>query len=72
MNKCTYVRKAEGGYEYGHMVLHNSGEKSEKREHVAHGVKPTIEAALKANKMALKGASRIGGVFNGTPLWRDS
>lgn len=71
MNKCTYTRKVSTGYEFGHMVIHDSGEKKEKREYVALGTRPTMEAALEANSMALKGAPRIGHIINGAPLWRD-
>jgi hypothetical protein len=72
MNKCTYVRKMDGGYEYGYQTIKDSGEKKEKREHIALGNRPTLEEALSANQMALKGMPRIGHTSHHLePLWRD-
>jgi hypothetical protein len=69
MNHCAYVRKQDGQYEFGHMKLEYSGEKKEKRERVALGVRATYEEALKANHMALKGMRRIGNVKHVADPW---
>ena len=60
MNQCNYVRKVEGGFEYGQMLITASGEKKEKREYIPKGTRPTMDAALSANSMAAKGVSKIG------------
>ena len=60
MNQCNYVRKVEGGFEFGQMLITASGEKKEKREYIPKGIRPTMDAALSANSMATKGVSKIG------------
>ena len=60
MNQCKYVRKIEGGFEFGQMLITASGEKKEKREYIPSGTRPTMDAALSANAMAAKGVSKIG------------
>lgn len=60
MNQCNYVRKVEGGFEYGQMLITASGEKKEKREYIPKGTRPTMDAALSANSMAAKDAPKIG------------
>lgn len=70
MNPVKYTRRLDNVFEYGHMRITEVGTKKEKREYVALGTRPTMEAALAANSMAKKGAPRIGHSRN-TPLWRD-
>jgi hypothetical protein len=60
MSTCTYVRRVADEFEYGHMRINHSGEKKETREYIVRGTRPTMEAALKANDMALKGYPRLG------------
>lgn len=72
MNKITYARKTDEGYEYGHIVIHHSGEKKERREHIPRGVCPTLDQALTANQMALKGTPRIGNAINPAFTWSEA
>ena len=60
MTPCTYARHVDGVYEFGTVHLVDGGTKNEKREHRAHSTRPTMDEALKANKMALKGHPRLG------------
>lgn len=71
MNKITYARRVANEYEFGHMRINEPGTKQEKREYIPLGTRPTMEAALAANSMAVKGAPRMGHSCN-IPLWRDN
>lgn len=71
MSPCLYTRKVDSGYEYGHMHITDLGSKNEKRKHIAHGVSPTLDEALKANGMKLKGQPRIGVAIEAAFTWND-
>ena len=60
MNPCHFVRKNCAGYEYGRVVVSDTGTKQEKREYVVQGHADTYESALAANNMALEGKPQIG------------
>lgn len=72
MNKITYARKQGQVYEFGHIVITDSGTKFEKRTHVPQGTCPTLDQALAANQMALKGAPRIGKAISPAFTWSDA
>lgn len=71
MSTCTYVRRAGDEFEFGHVKLVGSVAGKEKREHFPLGTRPTMEDALAANSMALKGSTKIGFHKPGAPLWKD-
>ena len=59
MKDCKFVRKNCVGYEYGHIVIHNAGEKNERREYVVEGKAESYEKALEMNAMALQGMAKV-------------
>ena len=59
MDECKFVRKAENGYEYGHIKIHNRGEKNEKREWIVINEAPDYESALAKSGMAEKSQPKI-------------
>ena len=71
MSTCTYVRRHGDAYEFGIVRLIEGGTKKEQREYVARGSRPTMDEALKANSMALKGCPLIGQASNLPFLWKD-
>ena len=60
MSQCNYVRKSGKGYEFGYMQVTGVNTKNEKREHIPLGNRPSLDEALAANNMALKGLPRKG------------
>lgn len=72
MSKISYARKAGDVYEFGHIVITNTGTEHEKREHVPEGTCPTLDQALQMNSMALKGSPRIGRAINPAFTWSDA
>ena len=59
MKDCKFVRKNCVGYEYGHITIHNVGEKNERREYVVEGKAPSYEKALELNTMAKEGMAKV-------------
>lgn len=60
MNRCTYVRRVDGMWEFGHISITDVATKKEKRTYVPAGTKASYEEALNANFMALTGLPRMG------------
>lgn len=71
MTPCTYTRKVPQGYEFGYITLENTAMKNEKRTYVPLGIKPTIDEALIANQMALKGEPRLGSQYSAPLIWSE-
>lgn len=73
MNKITYARQIENAeFEFGHIVINDSGTKNEKRSYIPSGTRPTLDLALAANQMALEGAPRIGRAIHPAFTWSDA
>lgn len=60
MAACNFVRKNCSGYEYGVIRLNNSGTKHETRIYEVQGKAATMDEALAANAMVLKGLPKSG------------
>ena len=58
-NTCRYAKLNGGDYEYGVIEVDKNGTK----KHIKRGNAPTLDDALTANMMVLKGQDRIKGVF---------
>ena len=72
MSKITYARKQGQVYEFGHIVITDSGTKLEKRTYVPKGTCPTLDQALQMNQMALRGTPRIGRAISPAFTWSDA
>lgn len=73
MKHTAYARRIENDtYEFGHIVINDSGTKNEKRSYIPSGTRPTLDLALAANQMALEGAPRIGRAIHPTFTWSDA
>lgn len=60
MSLCKYVRKANGGWEFGHMRHVSTGVREGHYVYEKEGLVPSYEEALTINNMALKGEPRKG------------